>query len=131
MYINIYINMSEDFKRQVQEYIQIDNDLKKANDALKKLRTRKTQLQNNINKYMLTNEIDELKLNDCKLKTYISTSTGSLTSEWIYQRLLLICDGDQMKAQQMCDFICDKKARPKTQKNSLRRIKNKQIKSKS
>ena len=42
---------NEEFKRQVQEYMQIDNDLKQANDALKKLRARKNQLSLNINSY--------------------------------------------------------------------------------
>ena len=72
---------------------------------------------------MMTNEIDELKLQDCKLKTYISTSTAPLNKDWIYQRLLLICKGNEEQAKQMCEFICDPKARNKTQKNALRRVK--------
>lgn len=113
----------EDFKKQVQEYVELDNNIKQANAALKKLRNRKNQLQLNINSYMLSNEIDELKLQDCKLKTYVSTSTAPLNKEWIYKRLLIICKNNEEQAQQMCEFICDPKARDKTQKNSLRRVK--------
>lgn len=117
--------MTEDFKRHVQEYVELDNQIKEATKALKVLRQKKTQLSLNINGYMNTNEIDELKLNDCKLKTYNSVSTESLTQALIFRRLVLLWQGDEARAQEWCDFICDKSARKKKTKSSLRRIKSK------
>lgn len=115
--------MSDQFKKQVQEYMQIDNDLKQARKAITTLNKRKTSLSLNINGYMQQNDIQELKLNDCKLKTFTSTTTAPLNKDWIYQRLLLICKGDENQAKGMCEFICDPKARDKKQKNSIKRVK--------
>ena len=115
--------MSEQFKKQVQEYMQIDNDLKEATKALGVLRKRKVTLSLNIDTYMGNNDIDELKLNDCKLKRYISTTTAPLNKVWIYNRLLLINKGDEKQAKRMCEFICDPNAREKTEKHSIKRLK--------
>ena len=115
--------MTEQFKKQVQEYMQIDNDLKEATKALSVLRKRKTTLSMNIYGYMNTNEVDELKLNDCKLKTYTSVTTAPLNKDWIYKRLLLINRGDENQAKSMCDFICDPNARDKKEKKTIKRLK--------
>jgi hypothetical protein len=118
----------EEFKKFVQECIDLDNQIKQANGALKTLRNRKTSLQGNINTFMMSNKIDEVKLQDCKLKCSTSTSRASLTKDIIYQRLVLLCNNDEKQAQAMCDFICDPEARPKTSKPSLRRINNRKKK---
>ena len=115
--------MSEQFKKQVQEYMQIDNDLKEATKALSVLRKRKTTLSVNIYGYMNQNEVDELKLNDCKLKTYTSITTAPLNKDWIYKRLLLINRGDENQAKSMCEFICDPNAREKKEKQTIKRLK--------
>lgn len=115
--------MTDNFKREVQEYVNLDNQIKEASKALSVLRQRKTKLSLNINSYMTNNDIQELKLNDCKLKTYTSVTTAPLNKEWIFKRLVLLCNGDEQKAQQYCDFICDKSARDKKEKSSLRRTK--------
>lgn len=113
----------EQFKKQVQEYMQIDNDLREASKALSVLRKRKQSLSLNISGYMDKNALDELKLNDCRLKTYISTTTAPLNKEWIYQRLLIITNGDENNARKMCEFICDKNVRDKKEKTSVKRLK--------
>ena len=113
----------EQFKREVQEYMQIDNDLKEASKALSVLRKRKASLSLNIYGYMHKNDVDELKLNDCRLKTFISTTTSPLNKEWIYKRLLLITNGDEAQATKMCEFICDKNARDKKEKTAVKRLK--------
>ena len=115
--------MTEEFKKQVQEYMQIDNDLKEATKALSVLRKRKTSLSINIYGYMNDNEVDELKLNDCKLKTYTSITTAPLNKDWIYKRLLLINRGDENASKSMCEFICDSSARDKKEKNTIKRLK--------
>lgn len=115
--------MTEKFKTEVQEYMQIDNDLKEAQKALAVLKKRKTDLSKNIYTYMESNEIDELKLPDCKLKTFVSITTSGLTKDWIYKRLLLITKGDENQAKSMCEFICDKEAREKKTKNTIKRLK--------
>ena len=121
--------MTEEFKRDVQEYVDLDTKIKEATKALKVLRDKKKSLSLNINSYMKSNEIDELKLNDCKLKTYNSTSTESLTQALILRRLVLLWQGDEARAKEWCDFICDKSARTKKTRSSLRRIQNKKKKS--
>lgn len=70
--------MTDQFKSQVQENMQIDNELKQASKVLSTLRKRKAELSLNINGYMMQNEIDELKLSDCKLKSYESVSTTKI-----------------------------------------------------
>lgn len=115
--------MTEEFRSNVQEFVNLDNQIKEATTALSTLRKRKTQLSLNINGYMRSNEIDELKLNDCKLKTYVSTTTAPVNQDWIFKRLAILMGGNEVKAQEWCDFICDKEAREKKQKHSLRRLK--------
>ena len=115
--------MAEEFRSQVQEYINLDNQIKEATSALSTLKKRKTKLQLNINGYMTSNGVDELKLNDCKLKTYTSTTTAPVNQDWIFKRLTLLLNGNEGEAQKWCDFICDKEAREKKTKQSLRRTK--------
>lgn len=114
--------MTDEFRNKVQEFMSLDNQIKQADKALKTLKNRKNVLKLDINTYMRSNEIDELKLNDCKLKTYTSTSRGGITKDWIYKRLLILCRQDENQARSMCDFICDPEARPKKQTESIKRI---------
>ena len=116
------MSASEEFKKQVQEYMQIDNDLKKARGVMKTLNKRKETLSLNINGFMRNNNIDELKLQDCKIKTYTSTTTASINQEWILKRLTILMGGNEGQAQEWCDFICDKEARDKKQKNTIKRM---------
>ena len=113
--------MTDQFKRQVQEFKQIDDEIKTANKALLTLKKRRTSLSTNINSYMLNNDLQVLKLQDCQIVTRVSTTTQGLTKDWIYQRLLLICKGNEDQAKGMCEFICDPKARPKKQKPTISR----------
>lgn len=115
--------MSDQFKKQVQEYMEIDNSLKEATKALSVLRKRKTSLSLNINGYMRENDLDELKLNDCKLKSYISVTTAPINKAWIYNRLLLMNRGDEVQSKKMCEFICDPSAREKKEKHTIKRLK--------
>ena len=124
--------MTEQFKNHVKEYVDINNQLSEASKALSVLRKRKQLLMGNICSYMNTNEFDELKLNDCKLKTYMSKSTAPLNKDYIYSRCLVLVRGDEEKAKGMANFICDPKARPKKEKMALRKLKlNKKDKAKS
>ena len=115
--------MTDQFKNHVKEYVEINNQLSEASKALTVLRKRKTVLMGNICNYMNTNEFDELKLNDCKLKTYMSTQTAPINKNYIYQRCLLLVRGDEEKAKGMAEFICDPKARPKKQSTKLKKLK--------
>lgn len=115
--------MTEQFKKQVSEYMEIDNNLKEARKAITTLNKRKKTLSLNIDGYMKQNNIEELKLNDCKLKTFTSVRTAPLNKEWIYKRLLIICKGNGNQANSMCEFICDPKARDKKETNLIKRVK--------
>lgn len=127
------------FKGALKEYIEIDNDLKDANKHLRVLRNRKKELGGQIQVHMkefsiaklnlplkvtpnpsqpnipVTNlKVNELKLNERVAKRPINKAL-------ILERLTLYFKGDEQKATQLTEFICDDEARKIGVKFSLTR----------
>ncbi len=115
--------LNEDFKNNLKEYLDIDNQIKEANKSLKIIRQRKSSLSHILHTRMKEFSIDILTLPGelGTIKAYTSTITAPLNKVVILQRCILLCQGDENKAKQMCDFICDPEAREKKQKEALRK----------
>jgi len=129
------------FKGALKEYIEIDNDLKEANTHLRVLRNRKKELGGQIQIHMKEFSIQKLnlplkvtsnpsqpnepvknlKVNELKLNERVAKRP--INKALILERLTLYFKGDEKKAQQLTDFICDDEARKIGVKFSLTRRK--------
>lgn len=109
------------FKHALKEYIEIDNDLKEANSHLKVLRNRKKELGGQIQVHMREFSIDKLNLPKNNLKLNQRVAKRPINKALILERLTLYFKGDEKKAQQLTDFICDDEARKSVIKYSLTR----------
>jgi len=114
---------NEEFKSNLKEYLDIDKQLKEANSSLKIIRQRKSSLSFLLHNRMKQFEVDELTLPGelGKIRAYTSITTSPLNKAVIFERCKLLCQGDEIKAKQMCDFICDPDARKKKSKEALRK----------
>ena len=64
--------MSDIFKKNIKEWISLDNELKLLNEQVKKLRDKRNKIHNDIIMYVETNELGNptVKLSDGIFKFY-------------------------------------------------------------
>lgn len=120
--------LSEDFKSNLKEFLDIDNQIKEATKSISIIKKRKNELADMINIHMKKHEIDELNIGDGKIKTYKTVKTESLNKKIILDRCVLLCNNDYEKGKKMCEFICDPEARTKTESTGIKRTTNKKKK---
>ena len=77
----------DEFKKEVKEYLHIDNDIKKLMEAVKERKKRKKILSTSIISFMKTHNIQDLNSEDGRLKYSLSKTAKSLSKQHIYQSL--------------------------------------------
>jgi len=73
--------MSEDFQKQIQDWVSVDNKMKHLQFQVKELRQKKNSLTNSIFDYAESNNLENaiVKISDGKLKFQNVKSTSPLT----------------------------------------------------
>jgi|TARA_B110000977_G_scaffold166693_1_gene214709 hypothetical protein len=119
------MSVSEDFKIDVKNYIELDNQIKEFQDIIKKIKKDKEKLEGHILHYMTTNGLNDkdINLSDGKLRCFTSKTSSSVNKKHIENSLALFFKGDYDKAKQVTDFIFSK--REITQKVKLKRTRKK------
>ena len=113
--------LTDNFKSNLKEYLDIDRQIKDATKSLGIIKKRKMNLADQINSHMKNHQVDEINIGDGKIKTFVSMTTESLNKKVILDRCISLCKGDTVQGQSMCDFICDPTARKKTEKSGIKK----------
>ena len=77
------------FENQIQQWVLIDNELKKMNDRSKELRDKRSQLCDNITKYADTNNMSSsvIQISDGKIKFANTKIQEPLTFKYLEKSL--------------------------------------------
>jgi hypothetical protein len=77
------------FENKIQQWVQIDNQVKKLNDQVKQLREQRNSLETNITSYVKTNNITDtsIKINNDKIKFVDTKIPEPLTFKYLEKTL--------------------------------------------
>ncbi len=77
------------FENKVQQWVQLDNQLKKLNDQVKLLREQRNTLETNLTTYAKTNNMTDttIKINNDKLKFVETKQPEPLTFKYLEKTL--------------------------------------------
>ena len=122
---HIFNDNNEDFlefKKNVKEWLTLDDDILTLQNAIKERRTKKNELTPKIIEYMDKYEINDLNTNNGKLKFSKTLQTKPLNKQFLVSRL-----GDFFKdfnkGEKVASYILDN--RDKAEVMKLRRVQNK------
>ena len=99
------------FENQIQQWIQIDNQLKQLNDKTKELRDKRNSLEQNITNHAFSNNLSDstVKISDGKLKFVTTKVQEPLTFRYLEKTLSeIIKNESQVKI--MMEHIKQKRA---------------------
>jgi septal ring factor EnvC (AmiA/AmiB activator) len=84
------------FENKVQQWIQIDNQLKKLNEQIKQLREQRNSLETTLTNYAKTNNMSDatIKINNDKLKFIDTKVPEPLTFKYLEKTLGEIIKND-------------------------------------
>lgn len=99
------------FENKVQQWVHLDNELKKLNDQVKHLREQRNTLESNLTNYAKTNNMTNsiLQLNHDKLKFVETKVPEPLTFKYLEKTLGEIIK-DETKVQLIMEHIKQKRA---------------------
>jgi len=77
------------FENKIQQWIQLDNQLKQLNEQIKQLREQKNSLETNLTNYVKTNNMSDttIKVNNDKLKFTDTKVSEPLTFKYLEKTL--------------------------------------------
>jgi len=77
------------FENKIQEWVQIDNQLKKLNEEIKRLRDQRNSIESNLTNYAKTNNMEDkiFKINNDKLKFVETKVPEPLTFKYLEKTL--------------------------------------------
>ena len=90
------------FENHIQQWVSLDNQIKKLNDQIKELRDTRNNLEQNIIEYASSNNLSNstIQISDGKLKFVNTTVTESLTFKYVEKTL-----GEVIKNQSQVELI--------------------------
>lgn len=99
------------FENKVQQWVNIDNELKKLNDSIKQLREQRNALEANLTTYAKTNNMTNstIQINKDKLKFVETKVPEPLTFKYLEKTLGEIIK-DETKVQLIMEHIKNKRA---------------------
>ena len=114
------------FDNKIQQWVQIDNQLKKLNEQAKQLREQRNTLESNLTNYAKTNNMTDttIKVNNDKLKFVDTKVPEPLTFKYLEKTLGEIIKNDS-QVQLIMEHIKQKRSAITHPPNCLLRIKNK------
>ena len=84
------------FENQIQQWIQIDNQLRQLSEKIKELRNNKNSIEANINNYVESNNLNNtiIKITDGKIKFTKNKVQEALTFKYLEKSLKEIIKND-------------------------------------
>tara|TARA_B100000945_G_C20288502_1_gene552202 strand:- start:475 stop:852 length:378 start_codon:yes stop_codon:yes gene_type:complete len=117
--------VTEKFKEDIREWVELDDQIKQVTDHLKKLKTLKKTRQESTIKFMKQNELVGQKIsisNGGSLKISTIQSVVPVTRQYIVNKLKTFFNSKE-KAEEIASYIYDN--RETVEKTSMRRYKSK------
>tara|TARA_A100001015_G_C14923952_1_gene685463 strand:+ start:169 stop:519 length:351 start_codon:yes stop_codon:yes gene_type:complete len=101
--------MSDIFKKNIKEWVSLDNELRILNEQVKELRDKRNNIHDDIIRYVETNELGKstIQLSDGLLKFYNHKSYAPLTYNFLQDTLYNILPEE--KVSQIIQYIKDKR----------------------
>ena len=116
------MNITEDFKNDLKNWLQYDNEEKSIKDNLKNIKDKKIKYEDKILSYMENNNLtnkDIILDNDCKIKYKATNVVKGITKKLIYDKLKRYFNSYE-KAEDITNYIYSE--RESDLKITLRRI---------
>lgn len=112
------------FEQKIKQWVIIDNEIKNKNDALKELREKKNNLNQEINNYIENNNLNNsiIQISDGTLK-YNSVKTSQPLTFRFVRECLTNCIEDEKTIEYLMNYI--KEHREIKEHNELKRYYNK------
>jgi len=97
-------------EKSIQSWVELDNELKKLNDKVKEIRTRKNDVEDKIMVYVENNEMNNsvVNISDGKLKFCETKQTSPLTLGFL-EKCLSEVIANQSQVKQIMDYIKSKR----------------------
>ena len=118
-------HVTHEFESTIKKWVEIDNQIKKANEAIKILKDEQKQLGAVVITYIKKNNLENHDIglgNEGKIKLALSNRTASITRKYIEERLTKYFNSAS-KAKEVTEFIYAD--RTKTQSEYISRSKKK------
>jgi predicted nucleic acid-binding Zn-ribbon protein len=106
----------EEFKKKVQIWLKLDNDVKRLNDALKERRKKKNKLNEEIMEFMDKYHFDDLNTDKGIIKYKKSSVKTPLSQKIIKEKLNELFENDDNTKEKINDIFDN---REKIEKNKL------------
>lgn len=97
-------------EKSIQSWVELDNELKKLNDKVKEIRTRKNDVEDKIMVYVENNEMNNsvVNISDGKLKFCETKQTSPLTLGFL-EKCLSEVIANQSQVKQIMNYIKSKR----------------------
>ena len=99
------------FESKIQQWVQLDNELKKLNDHVKNIRAQRNTLEENLTNYAKTNNMSNstIQINNNKLRFVDTKVPEPLTFKYLEKTLGEIIK-DESKVQLIMEHLKQKRA---------------------
>ena len=99
------------FENQIQQWVQLDNQVKQLNEKTKELRDKRNFLENDITKYALSNNLNNcsVKISDGKLKFVNTKIPEPLTFKYLEKTLSEVIKNES-QVNQIIEHLKNKRA---------------------
>jgi hypothetical protein len=104
------ITNTNNLEKSIQTWVELDNELKKVNDRVKDIRTRKNDLEDKIMDYVQDNDMNNniMTISDGKLKFCETKQTSPITLGFLEKCLGEII-ANQQQVKQIVEYIKTKR----------------------
>jgi len=111
-----------DLKTSIEEWMQLKDQIKEIRKDVSVLSKREKELAGIIKESMKAQDVDDIKLNDKKVRMRVKEGKGSITKEVIVTGLTTYFSGDTVKVEGAMKAISD--SAPSKTTSSLSLLKN-------
>tara|TARA_B100001758_G_C18416918_1_gene620892 strand:- start:17165 stop:17509 length:345 start_codon:yes stop_codon:yes gene_type:complete len=101
--------MSDIFKEHIKQWVTIDNNIRNSNNEIKQMREKRTDINNNIIRYIETNQLTDstIQLSDGYLKFNSQKNYAPLTFQFLQDTLKDILPESQVTS--IINYIKEKR----------------------
>jgi hypothetical protein len=96
------------FPEQIKQWVAIDNQMKVLSERMKELRETKATLSEQINSYVETEELKEVKISDGQLKFIKTKETQPLTFKYLETCLKEIISNEE-QVEKIIEYVKSKR----------------------
>lgn len=110
----------EEFREYVRKWLELDNNIKKAQEVIRERKQVRDKLSTVISAFMCKYNIEDLNTKEGRIRCKVSTVKAPVNQKTVKQKLTDYFQHDETKKQDILTKIYDE--RPEVEKVSLRRL---------